>query len=94
MDTQNIEKLLAEKNYDAVRKIIEDAVSQKLTTREKGAALTAFASIYMEISNAINEEYIQALDEVIAEMKQVKAMEIKFGDNVKLAEVRSKLNNQ
>ncbi len=93
IDIKNIESLLADKKYDDVRAIITSATSAKFSDEEKGAALTGLASAYLDISNAIQTRYRDALQEAIMGMKEINAMENKISEKVQLAEVRSKLNS-
>jgi hypothetical protein len=93
IDSKNIEDLLAQKKYDEVRAIISASIHEKFTDKERGESLVAIASIYMDISNSINEAYRDALKEAIAGIGQINKAESHFKDNVKLEEVRSKLNN-
>lgn len=88
----NIEALLIEKKYDEVRAVIKELVSSKLTDKEKGAALIDYASLYIDISNAINEKYKEALEQVIEGMKEINAAENGVSDKIKLADVRDSLN--
>ncbi len=92
IDINNIESLLAEKKYDEVRAIIQEATSKEFSDEERGATLTGLASVYMDISNAINIRYRDALQEALAGMKDINAAEGKAVENAKLAEVRGKLN--
>jgi len=91
IDPKNIEDLLAQKKYDEVRAIISASVHQKFSDEEKGAALVGIASIYMDISNSINEAYREALQEAIDGINEINKAESKFADKIKLAEVRDGL---
>lgn len=93
IDTKNIEQLLIEKKYDEVRKIITELTSAKFSDEEKGAVLVGISSIYLDISNAINANYRDALKEVIASMKEIDKAENSVSEKIKLEEVRRKLNN-
>jgi len=91
IDPKQIETLLAEKKYDEVRKIITDAVKEDIPGEEKGAILVGFASAYMTISNAINEQYRDALKEAIAGMEMINKAESETIDQIKLDEVKNNL---
>lgn len=93
IDIKNIETLLSEKKYDQVRSIINTATTKKFSDEEKGAALTGLASTYLDISNAINIRYRDALQEAISGMKEINSAESKTSERIKLMEVRDKLNN-
>lgn len=92
IDITNIEALLIEKKYDEVRALMKELLSAKLTDKEKGAALVDYASLYMDISNAINEKYKEALEQAIQGMKEINAAESGVNDSIDLATVRNALN--
>ncbi|MFA6601488.1 MAG: hypothetical protein WCT02_01315 [Candidatus Paceibacterota bacterium] len=92
IDLTKIEKLLEEKKYEEVRSIIKSVAEKKLTPEENGAVLTGFASAYLELSNAISLRYRDALAEAVLSLQQVNAAEAKALENIKLTEVRAKLN--
>ncbi len=93
IDITKIETLLSEKKYDEVRSLISSAVSTEFSSEERGAALTGLAQVYMELSNAVNLRYRDALKEALAGMKALNKAEAKSSENIKLAEVRESLNN-
>ncbi len=92
IDITNIEALLIEKKYDEVRAIIKELISTKITDKEKGAALIDYAGLYMDISNAINEKYKEALEQAIEGMKEINTAEAGVHDKIELATVREALN--
>lgn len=91
IDIQKLESLLDAKKYDEARELINAAVSENLTQEQRGAALAGIASVYVEVSNAINARYKDALEEAVAGIKQLKAAESRANDKVKLAGLRSDL---
>lgn len=93
IDIKQIESLLSEKKYDEVRSLITSATSAKFSDEEKGAALSGLALSYVDISNAIQIRYRDALQEAIMGMKKINTAENVMSEKVQLAEVRSKLNS-
>jgi hypothetical protein len=91
IDIKKIEALLDEEKFDEVRTIINGAVSSEFSKEERGAALTGLASVYLQVSNAINSRYKAALEEAIDGMKQLRAAESRMNDKAKLTEVRAGL---
>ncbi len=93
METQikQLEELLAGAKYEEAKKLIGEMVQVKLSSEEKGAVLVGIASAYMDISNAINETYRDALKEVIASIELVDKSESDFNDKLKLEEVKKDL---
>jgi len=93
IDIQKIEELLAQKNYDEVRKMITAIVDKKFSDEEKGAALVGLASIYLDISNSIQKDYRDALQEAIAGMQKLNSLDSEVSDKIKLNNVRESLNS-
>lgn len=92
IDIQQIEKLLAEKKYDEVKALIKEIISAKQSDKEKGDALIDFASVYMDITNAINISYKEALEDAIESIKAANKAENEDVDAADLAKVRGDLN--
>jgi hypothetical protein len=92
-NVQDIQKLINEKRFDEARALIKSAATQKMTEKEKGAALTGVAAAYMEMTNAINKGYRDALKEAIESVRKLNASESKSKEKLQLAEVRGKLNS-
>ena len=91
IDPQKIDPLLKDKKYDEARKLISDIAAEKMTDKEKGAALVGMASTYMKISNNASLEYKEALAQAIAGFKAINKGETKVNDKLKLEEVRKDL---
>ncbi len=90
-DIKNIEALLAEKKYDDVRTVLRAATDEKMTSLQKGAAFTGLASMYLDISNKINGQYLQALNEALAGLEALNLGQSKFNDKVRIGEVKESL---
>ncbi|HEV7702353.1 MAG TPA: hypothetical protein VGO63_02840 [Candidatus Paceibacterota bacterium] len=96
MDTEDIKKieLLLEKgDYNSVRQIVEKMVEKNLTDEERGEGLAAIASVYLDISNAINENYVDALREAIEGMKKINQAEKVVKEDINVRDIRAKLQN-
>jgi hypothetical protein len=93
IDIQNLETLLAEGKYDDARKIITEKISAPITDGEKGDNLIGLSTAYLDISNAINTRYRDALKEAVEGMKVLRSAESKNGETIQIAEVREKLDN-
>ncbi len=90
-DLQNLTQLIEEKKFDEARAVISAAVQSDLTDDEKGAALTGLATVYLRMSNAISQKYIDTLKETITALEHLKKAELQAHDTVDLAEVRAGL---
>lgn len=91
IDTVQIQHLIEEKNFVEAKKIIDAVIDQKLSPAEKGEIYVKIASIYLEITNKLNRQYIEELDNTIDLLKQVNNSEKSSGEELKLAEVKQNL---
>ena len=87
-DIQEIEKLITAKDFAGAKKMLDDAVDQKLTQEEKGEIYTKIAGAYLQASHAANQEYIEKLDETIGLLEDVHKAEKKGNEKLKLMEVK------
>lgn len=94
METEinKLQSLLKEKNFAEATKVIDQIVKAEMTEEEKGGMLVDMASTYMDVVNAVNEEYRDSLKEVIEGLERIKQSESRVSDKVKLAEVKQSLN--
>ncbi len=77
---------------------IEDAkamlgllAKRKLLPEEEAEAKVLQTRLSIKLTNAINQAYINTLDESIAKLKELGGMEKKLDESVKLAETRASL---
>ena len=91
-DLQNLGQLIDDKKYDEAKAVISAAVKDDLTDDEKGAALVGLASVYLNMSNNISQQYIDTLKETIDALEKLKKAEIEARDGIDLAEVRAGLD--
>jgi len=88
LDTKELEKNLAAKNWDGAKQILNDFFAQELTPQEKGEAYVAAAELYMEVNNAVNARYSAELDSAIAKLRQIQQSEQKLDDTGGLLKAR------
>ncbi len=91
IDIHKLETALAAKDLESARAIIRAAIAADLTPEEEGASLVAIANIYLDISNAISEQYLATLKDAITGLRMVNEAERAHEDKLKLAEVRADL---
>ena len=92
LDTTQIESLLAEKRYAEAKKLIQAEIAQKMADAEKGQALIGLASVYLSVSNAISEQYADALREAVASMKLIRSAQTKDAEKRRVAELKASLS--
>lgn len=93
IDIEKIEKLLSAKKYDEVKFLIKEAVDKKFSSKERGAALVAAASLYIQVSNKIQARYRDLLREAVMGVKKLKDSERQVADRVQLDDVREGLKS-
>jgi hypothetical protein len=91
IDIKNIELLLENKKYEEVQALIKEVVGSEISDEEKGAAFVGLASAYIDISNAIDTRYRDALQEAVDGMMAINKAESKTNDKVRIEEVKSSL---
>ena len=91
--SNDVQQLLKDKKYDEARGVISAAVTQKMTPKEKGAALTGTAVAFAKATNNVRAEYLDALKQAIESVKELNKTETKVKEKINLAEVREKLQN-
>lgn len=94
IDISKLESLLEEKDLAGAGALISQAVSSDLTEEEEGGMLTGLASVYLEVSNSMNERYLSALNETIASLEALQKAEGLSTEKIELATVREQLNEQ
>ena len=92
-DIAKLEAALKEKNFAAAKQLIDHVAKSEMSETEKGDVLIGIASAYMDIVNTANEEYLEALKEIVQGLEKINSAEKRTGDKIKIAEVRQELNS-
>ena len=90
---KDIGKLIAEGKMEEAKIALQELVSVDLTDVERGRALVTLALLYIKIKNSINQEFLAEMKKTIAFIRSASASEIKVGDAIALAKVRSALQS-
>jgi hypothetical protein len=64
-----IQQLLAENKFDEAQALMSTVLSQPLSPAERGAQAVGLMSTYVQVMNAINSRYEQALKEAIEDLE-------------------------
>ena len=92
MDTNDtISQLIAEKKYDELRSYIATEVQKKYSSAERGQALLGLATLYIDITNAINSRHQSTLEDIAKRVNKINQTEMEVNDDIDLKIVRSKL---
>ncbi|MEI6238034.1 MAG: hypothetical protein WCP15_00690 [bacterium] len=91
IDIQKLEELLGAGKREEAGELIKAFVQKDLPENEKGAALSNFALVYLDLTNRINERYLGALKDAIDAMKAVNKSEKETEEKIKIDEVRESL---
>lgn len=73
--------------------MIHELVNRELTKEEEAAAKVLQARLYIKLTNAINQAYLDTLTESIEQLKMLNAKERELEDKVKLAKTRAELQS-
>lgn len=85
-------KSLAESGRDAeAEKYLADFFKQALTPAERGEALVALASLYIEAENSRNRQYLEYLEGAIEMLKSLEKQEKKLEDQIDLDLARQQI---
>lgn len=72
---------------------LEDFLKQSLSPAERGEALVAVASLYIEAENSKNRQYLEFLDNAIKFLKSLEKEEKKLEDGIDLDLARHQIQN-
>jgi hypothetical protein len=92
IDIKKLEEYLIQKNYEEAGKMIQTMVKEKLSAEEKGDVMVGIISAYIEISNMIDERYLEALDDAIESLKKLNKAETKIKESIKIKELNDRLD--
>lgn len=92
IDISQLEKLLSEKKYEEAGQLMKLAIGEKMTDLERGDAMVGIISMYIEISNQIDERYLEALEEAIISLKKINKAENEAKDIIKINELKKKID--
>lgn len=87
----DLEKLLAEKNTSGAKTLLKELLAEKMTGEERGEVLVNIAALYLDITNSINKQYVEALKDAFIALKEVENQEVAQGDAEKLKKIREEL---
>ena len=85
------ELLLEAGKLDEAKQMLGALASRELTKEEKAAARVLQERLAIKLTNAINQAYLDTLDESIEQLKALNERGRALADKVKLAEARASL---
>lgn len=91
LDTKKLEALLAKEDWPQAKKLLEDYLQSDLTPEEKGAAYVKFASIYLDVTNRLNQAYKETLEEAVGFADEVKAKEKEIKEKAGASSVKQQI---
>ena len=95
MDKFNLEKfksLLETEQFDAAQQKLEEFFRQNITAEETGKVLGELALMYVASENTLNQEYLQALKNATAMLKELHAEGKKLEDGIDLEFTRNQIH--
>ena len=88
MDITRLEKLFAEGKMDEARTELKAILDTELNNKERGEVLLRFAQLCLEIETRINNQYADAIEEGLGELKAIDKEEVEGDRQAKLAQIR------
>ncbi len=92
MDIKKIEDLISSGNYVEAKKLIEGAFSKQMEDSEKGALYTNLASLYLDVTNSIEDKYIESLKNTAELLERINESESQIDSKIQLANAKASLN--
>ncbi len=85
------ELLLEAGKLHEAKEMLGELANRELTQKEEAEAKVLQARLSIKLTNAIDEAYIEMLDQSIEQLKKLQAKGRTFFEKVKLAETRAQL---
>lgn len=76
-----------------LKSAVSKAMAEPLSEEDRGKALVDLAALYMEISNSVDQAYIDSLQDMIHLIKELDANAGKIGDQAKIHEIKKSLKD-
>ncbi len=91
-DEEKLKKLLNEGNKDGAKQYLESILSLDWREEKAETLLFELSMVYMKIMNEINETEKEQLEDILADLKELKRIDKTVNDAVGLAKVRQELS--
>lgn len=85
------EKLLAEGKLEEAKKSLAGLASLPVSKEERGDADVVLTRLYLKLTNALNQNYLETLEDATATLKALRVREKKFEEEAALARTRASL---
>lgn len=85
------ELLLKEKKIEEAKAMLGELARRELSPQEEAEAKILQTRLSIKLTNAINQAYLETLDESIARLKNIQKTERGLDESVKLAKARADL---
>lgn len=87
-DTLNqVGKLLKENRFDEAKELVRNILSLPLSEQEKTKVYVDYTFAYMQVMNALNDRYEQALKEAIEDIETLEQEKVKLENKLQVAKV-------
>lgn len=85
------ELLLDAGKIEEAKAMLETLAARELTEEERSEAKVLMARLYVKLTNAVNQDYLDTVKEAIDQLKDLETREKAFIEKVKLAKTRMEL---
>lgn len=93
IDSEKLERYLEKGDFASAKKIISNFIDQDLDPAEKGRIYTETLAAYLELTNKVNQEYLNQIKETTAALKDIREHEKQDGDTIRKMEIEESLKH-
>jgi hypothetical protein len=94
MDTEKFKQFLLSGDEASASLLLRDFISEQVSSEQQAKVLIKMTSLYLEIQNTLNAEYIRIMENAIAALTRLNKNHQSDIDFVNLAEVRRNLSSK
>ncbi|MEY2664874.1 MAG: hypothetical protein RIT04_682 [Candidatus Parcubacteria bacterium] len=87
-----IGSLVQQGKLDEARGILAEALSGELSDIERGQAIVTLVTLYLQVKNQINKEFLADIKKAVETLKAVDAVDRTVSDGIRLEKVRASLS--
>lgn len=86
-DIEKIKELLSGNRFDEAKGVIHEVLNVALSVEDRAKLATQYAYIYMDVMNALNSRYAQALEEAIEDLEALEQENLDLENKLQVAKV-------
>ncbi len=87
IDINKIGELLRGNQFEEAKELVRQILSEPLSEQEKAKIFSDYTLVYMQVMNALNDRYEQALKEAIEDIETLEQEKVKLENKLQVAKV-------